>query len=283
MTGGQMIRLLIIGRPCAGWAQRIEEVAGDGLEIDTARLPSAGIRQFESSPPDLIAIVDDRGGTRVETLVHAIRKRPLGQLVPLILICPLPEDHPLEERVEALELAGWLTTETSPDSVLALIEEELDVGLRSLKSQGADKAARPTSESAGEASYFDGDIVLEPLDFEPEEVPGTRQIARNSIFRGSTSGPSLGSLEAEEIKRKLRAVRHEDYYAILELRRGAESQAVREAFHRLASRFDPQSLDFELAHRFQDEIDEIRDALEDAFAVLGDPGLREPYLRHTVK
>ena len=92
-----------------------------------------------------------------------------------------------------------------------------------------------------------------------------------------------GPLMADDIRRKLKAVRHEDYYAILEIRRGAESQTVREAFHRLTALYDPAHLEFEVAHKFQDELDEIRDALEDAFAVLGDPELREPYLKSTVK
>ncbi len=283
-----MIRLLIIGRPAQGWSERLNQETGDSLEIDTARLPSAGIRQFEATPADLIIIADDRGGSRVETLVHAIQKRPLGQLTPLLLICPLPTDQPVEERVDALELAGWISSESSPSSVLDLIEKALDLDTGELTSQsttetrseGAAQPDHPASQPpTGGASYFDGDVVLEPID----DSPRPRRVDRSSIFRTPATFTDDSPLEADEIRRKLKAVRHEDYYAILELRRGAESQTVREAFHRLQARFAPDSLPFELAHRFQDELAEIRDALEDAFAVLGDPDLREPYLRHTVK
>jgi DnaJ-class molecular chaperone len=90
-------------------------------------------------------------------------------------------------------------------------------------------------------------------------------------------------VDQETIKRKLRAVRHEDYYAILELRRGAEGAVVREAFHRLYRRFDSREIDFELAHRFEEELGELRDALEDAWAVLGDSKLRESYLEYTTR
>ena len=278
-----MIRLLIIGRPSAAWAERLNQVTHQSLEIDTARLPSAGIRQFETIPADLIIIADDRGGSRVETLVHAIQKRPLGQLTPLLLICPLPTDHPVEERVEALELAGWLSSESSPASVISLIESALDVELADSEKPGAPSVDKPADEPAAKpsesASYFDGDVVLEPID----DTPKPRRVDRSSIFRTPATFSDGAPLDADEIRRKLKAVRHEDYYAILELRRGAESQTVREAFHKLRARFDAASLDFELAHKFQDELDEIRDAFDDAFAVLGDPDLREPYLRHTVK
>ncbi|MBA2663708.1 MAG: hypothetical protein H0U74_15575 [Bradymonadaceae bacterium] len=285
-----LIRVLIIGRPASVWAQRLGEAVGEGLELDVARLPSAGIRQLELTPPDLIVIADDAGGQRVETLVAAIRNRPIGQLLPLILLCPQPSAAEVVEKIEALELAGWLPVEASSREMVRLIEKSLDVAL---SADLAPKAALPagsvnrdpTIESprpslgAQGAPEPSAHYLLEPLE-EPERGP---LVERRSMFPSrQTSGFDEG-LDAETILRKLKSVRHEDYYAVLEIRRGAESQTVREAFHRLYARFDPQALEFELSHRYQTELSEIRDALEDAWAVLGDPDLRDPYLAHTVR
>lgn len=282
-----MFRLLIIGRPAAGWAGQLGAVAGDGVEFDTARLPSAGIRQFEATPPDVVLIADAQGGQRVETLVRALQGRPLGELTPLLLLCPLPDEAPVDERIETLDVTGWLPPDTAADDVLAEIESALDADLRTTgpdtteADADGDAAAPVTPEQTddGSASYFDGDVVLEPV----EEPAVRRRVDRSTIFRNAAPEPSDGAIDAEALQRKLKAVRHEDYYVILEVRRGAGSQRVREAFHELYARFDPESLDFSLVRQFQDELDEIRDALEDAFAVLGDPDLREAYLQHTVK
>lgn len=281
-----MIRLLIIGRPADDWAQRLHREVGQGLDVDTARLPSAGIRQFEATPADLIIVADDRGGSRVETLARAIRKRPLGGLVPLMMICPLPDDGDVAARVRALDLVGWHPPEVEPADLVRSIEEALDIDPGQLAEEidSSEQVVAPDSAEGsdeGGASYFDGHVVLEPLD---EPGSPSRRIAKSAIFRGPSS-PSADDegLSADEISRTLKAVRHEDYYAILRLRRGAETQTVRQAFHRLYERFDPEVINFELVRRFQDELDEIRDALEDAFAVLGDPDLREVYLQHTLK
>ena len=288
-----MIRVLLIGRPSGTWAERLKDAA-PGIEVDAARLPSAGIRQFEETPADLIIIVDDVGGQRVETLVQAIRRRPLGQLVGMMLICPLPAGD-VGAREAELDLAAWLPPDVTPMQVLGRISEALDVDSEELRQTLVDPARRAAvatpvaaeerreeesrEEASAQAAYFDGQVVLEPID-EPRKP---RAMPRSSIFRSSMPPLDAGPLMADDIRRKLKAVRHEDYYAILEIRRGAESQTVREAFHRLTALYDPAHLEFEVAHKFQDELDEIRDALEDAFAVLGDPELREPYLKSTVK
>lgn len=281
-----MFRLLIIGGPADDWAERLGKVVGDQVDIESARLPSAGIRQFESTPADLVVIADNRGGSRIEILARALRQRPLGQLVPLLFIGPLPEEESVEDKINDLDLVGWLPVKTSATDVVAEVEEALGAEIREDETaqepvSPENTAATPDAGEHGSASYFDGDVVLEPVD----EAATPQRVDRNSIFRSPSGQSSKAeqSVDADGIERKLKAVRHEDYYVILEVRRGAESQTVREAFHRLYARFDPESLDFRLVRQFQDEIDEIRDALEDAFAVLGDPDLRQSYLQHTVK
>tara|TARA_B100000686_G_C16129100_1_gene636422 strand:+ start:361 stop:600 length:240 start_codon:yes stop_codon:yes gene_type:complete len=73
-------------------------------------------------------------------------------------------------------------------------------------------------------------------------------------------------------------VRHEDYYTILEVRRGAETPVIKDAYMRMAALYDGARLDFAILHQCHQELAEIRDALEDAWAVLGDNDLRRLYL-----
>ncbi len=311
-----MIRVLIIGRTASSWAEELGRVAGAAVELDVARLPSAGIRQLEEMPPDLVIIVDEVGGQRVETLVAAIRNRPIGQLLAILLLCPQPSGAEVLEKIGALELAGWLPVDASVREVIREIEQTLDVVLADPGAVGAGVASvqkpEPSAMPPGMEQKAAGvpgpvvtrDYLLEPLGFEPPgyEPPGYEPpgygapgqdfygspepepfAERRSMFPTRASTGFDGGLDAESVLRKLKEVRHEDYYAVLEIRRGAESQTVREAFYRLYAKFDPQKVDFELSHRYHAEFSEIRDALEDAWAVLGDPDLREPYLAHTVR
>lgn len=290
-----MVRLLFIGRPADNWATRIGEIVGDGVDFDTARLPSSGVRRFEETPADLVVAVDNRGDGRVGDLAEAIRQRPLGRLVPLIVIAPPPDDA--DTRCQRLGLSAWLDTETAPSIIVDTIDEALETDLRTIGSpnqsgttagdtpsstSGDDSSPRPPDTTGDDgASYFGGDVVLEPVDGDD----GPRQVDRSSIFRNPDGGRDVDddAPDAEAIERKLEAVRHRDYFEVLEVRRGAETQAIREAFHRLYARFDPDRLDFQLLRDHRGAIDEIRDALEDAFAVLGDPELRRAYREHTVK
>ncbi|RVU42605.1 hypothetical protein EA187_15570 [Lujinxingia sediminis] len=290
-----MIRLLIIGRPGSQWADRLHRLELQDLEIDHERLPSAGIRRFEASPADLIIIADDQGGERVEILAGAIRSRPLGQLVPLILVCPLPDPERVQATCDTLDLVAWLPPETGAETLITRIGSALDVSLRSeppptspapseaqthLEPPEQPATPAPTGAPPSEPSrvFRAGGLTLEALD-----TGATRRVDRDQIFPQRDYAHPEASVDAEVIRRKLRAVRHEDYYAILEVRRGADTQPIREAFHRLYARFDPRHIDFQIAHAFEDALMEIRDALEDAWAVLGDPTLREPYLRHTLR
>ncbi len=321
-----MIRVLIIGRTAGAWAERLGSAVGPAVEWDVARLPSAGIRQLEETPPDLVIIADEAGGPRVETLIAAIRNRPIGQLLALLLLCPQPSPAEVLEKIDSLELGGWLPADASIREVVREIEQTLDVVL------GGESEASPKAESmfdgfAAPAESFPvdsrseersretfpvrvstSDYLLEPMGFDggredlrdsrdsrdayspfgEGEKPvsaalSTGSVERRSMFPSRTSSGFDGGLDSESVMRKLKDVRHEDYYAVLEIRRGAESQTVREAFYRLYARFDPQKVDFEVSHRYHAEFSEIRDALEDAWAVLGDPDLREPYLAHTVR
>ncbi len=297
-----MIRVLIIGRESAAWSQKLAARAAGELEVETARLPAAGLRQFEATPPDALVVVDTSSTKRASTLVAAIRERPIGQLIPIITIAPPPADD------EAAEVDAWLSPNADISTLTSAIEESLGVELAGEKATGR---AASSPEGAGTTVSTSGateqraeqkpavaqsgadaadDHPQAPAYFIEEiddDFDRPRRLDRDAIFSSSSDRNARetkeGGVDEEALQRKLRAVRHEDYYTILELRRGAEGAVVREAFHRLYRRFDPREIDFEIAHHHEDELDEIRDALEDAWAVLGDPKLRQAYLEHTTR
>lgn len=80
------------------------------------------------------------------------------------------------------------------------------------------------------------------------------------------------------IQRKLRQVRHETYFDVLEVDDGAAAMDLSDAFARLSARFGPHHVSAELARRFGAELAEVRDGLEDAFAVLSNDRLRLAYV-----
>lgn len=281
-----MVRLLIIGRPARELADDIDASTCEAVAVEAARRPAAGVRHFESTPADLIVVTDDADTDRVQSLADAIRQRPLGKLVPMIAVAPADDTG---DRIRQLELVDWHGPDTPTATIVATIEEALETSIRDDQSASGDAATTrqtddPVAPEAaapdGSASYLDGDVVLEPVD-EPDRP---RRLDRDSLFDDDgPAAPDGSDVTADELDRKLETVRHDDYYAILEVRRGAESQSVRDAFHRLYNRYDPDSMRFDLVRDRREAIDEIRDALEDAFAVLGDPELRRRYLDHTTQ
>ncbi len=142
---------------------------------------------------------------------------------------------------------------------------------RSQKTPGQDR------ETRGEQPREEKAHAEDEVDFVPPPLPVAR-VERSSLFPVRAQQVRVGEVSEESLRRKLKEARHEDYYTLLEVRRGSETAVLRESYQRLMARFDPKSLDFDLVRRFYEEIAEIRDALEDAWAVLGDPDLRQAYM-----
>ena len=287
-----MIRILIIGRSASEWGERMSLWAPERVEIDTARLPASGLRQFEATPPDAVLIVEASKPGRASTMVDAFRERPVGQLIPIVVVAP----EASEDSVDTDAADAWLGEEVDENEVRGELEDLLGEELSSPpspQSSSVPDAARQTpgiapDEGSGAPSSSEAassDYILEEIDDFEEYEDRPRRMNRSSIFAGSgrdaqTDEERIGE---EDVRRKLKQVRHEDYFAILEIRRGASRQAAREAFHRLHAAFDADRLAFDISHDFADELGEIRDALEDAWAVLGDTSLREDYLEHTTR
>lgn len=285
-----MIRILLIGRVADSWANRLAAHA-HGVEFDVARLPAAGIRQLEQTPPDAVVVFEDGGTDRLFALVDAIKKRPLGALTPVIVVS---NDALSDTQRQALDVAAWIDLDANEDVLLKALAERLGVEIGELTTQEIHRPAASTippssSSTQGERQIQPAQTAplrVETNDFVIEEIPedhGPRTLTAQDIFPQRFSAGNTDELNESELRRKLKSVRHEDYFVILEVPRGAETAGIREAFHRMTGRFDNARIPFDLQHRYHAELAEVRDAFEDAWAVLGDPKLRQDYLEHTTR
>ncbi len=333
-----MIQLLILGRSAATWARRLEQAGLSGARLTTARLPAEGVRSLDESPPDAIVIVDDDGGARVPMIVQALQSRPVGRLLPILLVCPQPPQEQAQKLARELGLQGWLSPEDPPEELGLLLARALDMPVDALMSGPkprhakpkvapsapditpleelvaqdddpleADGADAPDATPQADADAATGDAharaplpratvvsagyvveelpepsALGPQRFAPPPSPVT-SLDRASLFPVRAAQRDPGKVTLEVIRRKLREARHEDYFTLLEVRRGAEELVIKQAHQRLCARFDPEAIDFELARRVFQELAELRDALDDAWAVLGDSALREAYMNASAR
>lgn len=280
-TGRVVIRILLIGRTADTFAARLAAYT-DAAEFDVAKLPAAGVRQLEQTPPDAVVVLEDNGPERLHALVDAIKKRPLGALTPVVVAS---NDALPDADRKALDVAAWIDLHAPESLVLKTLAELLGIDPRELVKTPFHEhktTAPKTYEPRPEASpkrVETPQFLLEEID----EPTGPRRLSPQDIFPKRFSGGISDELDESELRRKLRSVRHEDYFAILEIPRGAETPAIRDAFHKITARFDQNRISFDLQHRYHTEIQEIRDAFEDAWAVLGDSKLRADYLEHTTR
>jgi hypothetical protein len=305
-----MIRLLVIGRSATSWGEKLLALAPD-ITVDVARLPAAGIRQLAKTPPDAVFVVEATHAERVSMLVEAVRQQPLGALTPIIA-----HGDGLDPT---LDVQALLSGADGPSEVLRALEEALELEIGELTAE-ADAVVTLESPRGSATAGIDADAPQpsgtwppettstrgtsattapsEPTETQParietpkfileeivdDEPPGPRALDRAELFATRPRGRSQSDVEDATVKRMLRSVRHEDYYAILGVHRGAETPAIRDAYYRQIERFDPQNVDVDIAHRNHLELSEIRDALEDAWAVLGDADLRADYLNATIR
>lgn len=290
------LSVLLIGRQSAPLATRLQSAAGPLLLAHIARLPAEGIRRFEETPPDALIIVDESAGARARALIQAIQARPLGRLIPILLISARPASSTASPHEIAAELLidAWLPHETPTSELLATLADLFDMEPDALTHQPLEPepAAPPASHvhASSSSPSTDEDRLLEAmrddltrglddphLDLRPP-TSAIERVHRDSLFPARRANARAGEVTEEIVRKKLREVRHEDYFTILEVRRGAETPVIRDAHSRLAARYDAARLDFELVHRCYQELAEICDALEDAWAVLGDNELRRAYL-----
>lgn len=307
-----MIRLLIIGRDAEKWRQNLGHWEDRSIEIETEALPAAGVRNFSETTPDAVGIAEPDRSPRIEPIATAIRERPLGRIVPILTF-----GTPYRGEAD-LDLAGSVGADQGAEALVGVLEDLLEVSLdpppespagESAESQRRDDLALGGSADPG-GGMPDGTELSSPSG-DARERAGDERLARElaadqkrvevegaveypdytiePLEEGEEEGVQSGvtadgdgtPAEPEEIRRKLEEVRHENYFEVLNLAPTADGDEVRAAHRRLRRRFEPGRLDAETAGRYEAELDEIRDAFDDARAVLGDDELRAAYRAKT--
>lgn len=271
-----MIRLLVLGDRAAEWTDRVRREGRGRIEVEGVRRPAAGIRKLEAWSPDVVAVAEP-AAARQGPMVEAVRARPLGRLVPVILLGDAAPSPDLEVD-EAL--GGGASVERLHRRMQRLlgedVEETLEVSNPAIQTDsaagaaqsGAHSASPSESKSAGERDY-----VIEPID-EQEEA---------GAAGGGGSQVAPMPVRPSDIERKLKEVRHRDYFGVLEVARGASEEAVRDEYRQLKRQFRPDRLDPAVAREYEQALDEINEAFDDAVAVLADEQLRDAYLDRTTR
>ena len=312
------LRLLVVEFDRQSAAALIE-LHGEIVDVHACARAAEAIRSFDSDCPDAVIVTVGHKAEQAAALVAALRARPMGALVPvLVLDGGKANGHPIITRDGALEAGAdrFFELGTPATHIITAAAEllgiELDVSdLTALAASETAAAIVDALASERTPAQLTGEYVpaaiataagahplvpapsldaalsppAEDLREDPlSEVQVVSSAARAPNLPTPRFDPSRNPLQAaaptaDAIIRKLRQARHEDYFTVLELRRGSDPRAIELSYERLRQRFDPTHIARPVSDRLHTELAEICDTLDDAIAVLGDAGLREGYLR----
>lgn len=327
-----ILQVLLVGLPDQ-LTEALMELAQDNLNLVTvgASRPAAAVRRFDAMSPDAVAIGIGEVPEQAALLSEAIRGRPLGALVPLIMIdLGQSPPHALTTPSGAAEAGAdqFFAPGTPAPVLLTALAHLMDIELPLpvLAQQVAREASGGPSPGKGEpnpAMTADFAAVAQKLNDQPNADPNaerqdggatvvrvtddpvvhhataaqphdeltgqgrpwspTPRVPRSVNLRHMGDSGRMGAVTPEAIRRKLRQARHEDYYTLMDVRKGVDELQIEQAYRRLRGRFEPTRLPRPLADRHFHELQEICDALDDAFAVLAAGDLREAYLRSVLQ
>ncbi len=124
----------------------------------------------------------------------------------------------------------------------------------------------------------------------PTERPSARSSAPPVIATGDHTVAETGGhafadrpVSEAELRRLLRVARHEDYFALLDLRRTATREQIDNAWRHLRHRLAESEIPAHLGEVMYRELREVRAAIDDAHAVLMSPAARDAYVRGLVR
>ncbi len=249
-----MIRILCIGREADAEGSRLRELVGDEVEVETARLPAEGIRRIEDLLPDAVIVFGPRSAARLGNLVEGIRSRAVGALAPLVLVSPERPPADVAARCDAIFEAA-----ASPEELLREVARVLEIEAVELLG-----AASPAAQAS---------VGAEPI--APRDARRERREKRASA--PSRVETALEPPTEDEVDRKWRQIRHENYFVVMGLDPGAEVAVIRAAVENLRRRFSKTEVPPELSAARSRELTDIREALDEAATVLLTDALRDAY------
>lgn len=272
-----MLHILIVGSSSEQTETSLRQLSGDRPTFVSETLPTAGLRQFKAEVPDVVIICDD-DRDRADELARAMRGQTGGQFVHFIVQAP-----PFGDANEGQNFFyNWMSPHLEPQDLWDEIRNRFEI---------------PDPDSESSPSRPEGSS--EPSSGSTDNVPATRQQSDEAAVQstseagvekaGQRSASAIDpavDLEIErlnrdvstsEIENKIEAIRHADYFEILELPRDAGDTDVRQMYEILSGRYSEEAIPAHLEKQYEDELREIRNTLDDAWAVLGDTELRKTY------
>lgn len=221
--------------------------------------------------PDAVVLPIGRREEESVLLCRSIRKRSPREVLPILFVAY--GGSLVESAQEARDLgADRLLSEHPPKALLERVRElvELPMEMDINDSEIIDLSWTADGIAIDESQLED------PATSDPEArafAPGAGAMVL------STLDDPRGNLRRrlELLYNKLREVREEDYFTLLEVQADASSGEIFEAYLTLSQRFDVELWPVDAYRNLAVELDEIRESLQDAWNVLGNSYLRARY------
>jgi hypothetical protein len=301
-------------------AAQLTQLRPPHVDVVVAGRPGEAMRRFDAESPDMVILGVGAEPDQAALLLQALRDRPLGALVPVALVdSGRAPHHPLTTPAGAAEAGAdrYFSAAAPAAMVLRSVGEllgvpiplpglpaeegrrapvSLDLSLAPAEPQSQDEVPTRRVRNPGSLDQGREDFPpppqphYDPWDPNPRAAPYQPPALRTpspDAYSPRAAPPSRHlpepEVNAEVIRLKLRQVRHEDYFSILDLRKGAEVHVIEQSHQLLRRRFEPSRLHPSIADRYHNELREICEALDDAFAVLRDDLARDAYLRAVLR
>ncbi|ACY18031.1 DUF4388 domain-containing protein [Haliangium ochraceum] len=112
---------------------------------------------------------------------------------------------------------------------------------------------------------------------------GLSEVAAKAAEQVADEPELVRSIDRQRVQHKHVLVDEADYFTLLGVRRGASDFEIRRAYESARASYAPTSLAPEVAEELAEELDDIREVLDEAFRVLRDAERRRAYLEHLLE
>ena len=240
------------------WLRAAQRV---GVLVSACLEPSELLVQLNGHPPDAVLLPLGRREEESLLLCRAIQKRRGAQPLDIFLA---DSGGDLVASLNDVTLFGakQLLPAGSPAELLVQINDAMDAPLEmtSLEAEPAGVVRR---------------LVPEVIMGSPARLKALP--AKQAVPAPKPSAPAWGS-SIELLQAKLKQALEGDYFTLLGVSMGANTDAIMDAFTRLYERLNPEMLPADLKTRYAKEIGVVREALVDAWHVLGSVESRHRYI-----
>ena len=314
-----MLRILVYVEDDQRFNELSSAVTDSEFVLQRVDDPGRLFVEFDRQTFDGVLLFIEAHRTETEVVCQTLRKHPMGSLVPIVLVtaeerlddsvmAALGADQQLDdERVcdriietfmrllnipNAFETVSLGTAAAQSVSEVVLSDKAVRMGTEASDESVQRAELHPDTESggigpSGAVPSHPSGAARAPTPWSPGAEAMSRAVSP-SVNEIETLEMEVGqavhmspvmTVDHDGILEKLRSVRHRDYFAILEVRKGATGREIRAAYARLRQTYDPAGIPAPLRDRYRAELLEICDAIDDAWSVLSDLTLKRRYLK----